>query len=92
MNLSTAERRMFLVALGERLEWPDSQSRAGNPVSSLGAAHLLRSDVDAFCAYLKEKGLRPEAPQDASWGERYFHMSDRRTCAFVCSSDSSGLR
>ena len=32
------------------------------------------SDVDRFWAYLIEKGFHPESPQDASWGERYFHM------------------
>ena len=33
-------------------------------------------DVDRFCAYLKEQGFHPDSPQDASWGERYFHLSD----------------
>jgi len=33
-------------------------------------------DVDAMWVYLKEKGFHPESPQDASWGERYFYMSD----------------
>jgi hypothetical protein len=23
-----------------------------------------------------EKGFYPDSPQDASWGERYFHMPD----------------
>jgi uncharacterized glyoxalase superfamily protein PhnB len=32
--------------------------------------------VDAFWIHLKEKGFDPEIPQDASWGERYFHMLD----------------
>jgi uncharacterized glyoxalase superfamily protein PhnB len=32
--------------------------------------------VDAFWKHLKEKGFDPEIPQDASWGERYFHMPD----------------
>jgi catechol 2,3-dioxygenase-like lactoylglutathione lyase family enzyme len=48
----------------------------GNPVAHWGRLIFYVSDVDAFCAYLKEKELRPGAPQDASWGERYFHMSD----------------
>jgi len=48
----------------------------GNPVVHWGRLIFYVPDVDAFRAYLKEKGLRPEAPQDASWGERYFHMSD----------------
>ena len=34
------------------------------------------SDVDSFWAYLMEKGFHPDSPQDASWGERYFHMPD----------------
>jgi catechol 2,3-dioxygenase-like lactoylglutathione lyase family enzyme len=48
----------------------------GSPVAHWGRLIFHVSDVDAFCTFLKEKGLRPEAPQDASWGERYFHMSD----------------
>jgi uncharacterized glyoxalase superfamily protein PhnB len=23
-----------------------------------------------------EKGFHPDSPQDASWGERYFHLAD----------------
>jgi uncharacterized glyoxalase superfamily protein PhnB len=34
------------------------------------------SDVDGFWAYLMEKGFHPDSPQDASWGERYFHLPD----------------
>jgi uncharacterized glyoxalase superfamily protein PhnB len=34
------------------------------------------SDIEAFCAYLKEKGFESKRPADASWGERYFHMND----------------
>ena len=34
------------------------------------------SDVDGFWAYLMKKGFHPDSPQDASWGERYFHMPD----------------
>jgi len=34
------------------------------------------ADVDAFWAHLKEKGFQPDTPQNASWGERYFHMHD----------------
>ncbi len=41
----------------------------GNPVAHWGRLIFYISDVDAFYAYLKEKGLRPEAPQDAFWGE-----------------------
>jgi uncharacterized glyoxalase superfamily protein PhnB len=34
------------------------------------------ADIDAFWSHLKEKGLRLEKPQEASWGECYFHVSD----------------
>ena len=34
------------------------------------------TDVDAFWTHLKEQGFRPEIPQDAPWGERFFHMPD----------------
>ena len=33
-------------------------------------------DVDEFWTYLKSQGFSPPQPQDASWGERYFHMHD----------------
>lgn len=46
------------------------------PTTQWGRLIFYVSDVDAFWLYLKEKGLRPEKPQDASWGERYFHVSD----------------
>ncbi|SRR6266849_7123290 len=47
-----------------------------NPATQWGRLIFYISDVDAFWSCLKEKGLRPEKPQDASWGERYFHVSD----------------
>ena len=34
------------------------------------------TDVDAFCTHLRQKGFDPEVPQNAPWGERYFHMRD----------------
>ena len=34
------------------------------------------SDVDRFWAYLIKKGFHPDSPQDALWGERYFHLPD----------------
>ena len=47
-----------------------------DPVTSWGRLIFHVPDVDGFWAYLMEKGLRPEAPRNASWGERYFHLSD----------------
>ena len=35
------------------------------------------SDVDAVYERATERGLRPQfAPRDATWGERYFHITD----------------
>jgi catechol 2,3-dioxygenase-like lactoylglutathione lyase family enzyme len=32
--------------------------------------------VDALHRHFVERGLRPTAPRDAEWGERYFEISD----------------
>jgi catechol 2,3-dioxygenase-like lactoylglutathione lyase family enzyme len=48
----------------------------GRPVTGWGRMIFYVSDVDGFWAYLQGKGFHPESPQDASWGERYFHMPD----------------
>ena len=48
----------------------------GRSVPGWGRLIFYVSDVDAIWAYLKEKGFHPKSPQDASWGERYFHMPD----------------
>jgi catechol 2,3-dioxygenase-like lactoylglutathione lyase family enzyme len=48
----------------------------GTSVSRWGRLIFHVTDVDAFWIHLKEKGFDPEIPQDASWGERYFHMLD----------------
>jgi uncharacterized glyoxalase superfamily protein PhnB len=35
------------------------------------------SDVDEFCRRAVEQGLAPTTtPEDAPWGERYFHITD----------------
>jgi len=48
----------------------------GNPATEWGRVIFYVVDVDAFWAYLKERGFDPERPRDGSWGERYFHMPD----------------
>jgi catechol 2,3-dioxygenase-like lactoylglutathione lyase family enzyme len=48
----------------------------GNASTQWGRLILHVSDVDRFWAHLTEKGFHPGRPQDASWGERYFHMRD----------------
>ena len=48
----------------------------GRSVPGWGRMIFYVADVDAFWEYLRGKGLQPESPRDASWGERYFHMPD----------------
>ncbi len=48
----------------------------GPPAVSWGRMVFYVADVDSIWAYLQEKGFHTESPQDASWGERYFHMLD----------------
>ena len=56
--------------------YPILNLELGEPVTRWGRLIFYVADVDAFCAYLRGKGFHPENPQDASWGERYFHMPD----------------
>ena len=48
----------------------------GKPVTSWGRLIFYVADVDALWNHLKDRGVDPEIPRDASWGERYFHMPD----------------
>ncbi len=41
-----------------------------------GRTILRVDDVDAQYGVLVEAGLSPDEPQDAAWGERYFHIDD----------------
>jgi len=44
--------------------------------SQWGRLILYCDDVDAVNNRLKEEGLDPPEPRDASWGERFFHLKD----------------
>ena len=48
----------------------------GQGVSGWGRIIFHVTDVDAFWTLLKGEGFDPEIPQDAPWGERYFHVLD----------------
>jgi len=48
----------------------------GHSVPDWGRMIFYVADVDAFWEHLRGKGLQPESPRDAYWGERYFHMPD----------------
>jgi catechol 2,3-dioxygenase-like lactoylglutathione lyase family enzyme len=48
----------------------------GKPVDGWGRLIFHVADVDALWRCFNELGFKPEKPQNASWGERYFHMLD----------------
>lgn len=48
----------------------------GSAVRNWGRIIFHVSNVDETWAYLTLEGYRPNRPQDATWGERYFHMLD----------------
>lgn len=57
-------------------EFPLINLQQGRPTVDWGRIIFHVSDVDTFYANLKQKGFEPDSPQDAPWGERYFHMHD----------------
>ena len=48
----------------------------GKPVDGWGRLIVHVADVDAIWRRLNKLGFEPEKPQNASWGERYFHLLD----------------
>ena len=48
----------------------------GETMTRWGRLVFHVADVDAFWKHLTELGFEPERPQNASWGERYFHAHD----------------
>jgi catechol 2,3-dioxygenase-like lactoylglutathione lyase family enzyme len=48
----------------------------GDTVTRCGRLVFHVTNVDALWTQLNESGFDPEIPQNASWGERYFHMPD----------------
>jgi catechol 2,3-dioxygenase-like lactoylglutathione lyase family enzyme len=48
----------------------------GEAVTRWGRLFFYVTDVDALWNHLKDRGVDPEIPRDASWGERYFRMPD----------------
>ena len=57
-------------------KFPLINLQLGHPMPDWGRIIFHVSDVDTFCAHLRQKGFAPDSPQDASWGERYSHMHD----------------
>jgi catechol 2,3-dioxygenase-like lactoylglutathione lyase family enzyme len=70
----TAAFTSFRVGPGS-LNLAQAADRAPAP----GGARIILyvDDVDAMYAHVVARGFTPEAaPRDATWGERYFHLSD----------------
>ena len=70
------EGEFFSSLRAKDAPYPILNLELGEPVTRWGRLIFYVADVDAFWAYLHGKGFHPESPQDASWGERYFHMPD----------------
>ena len=58
----------------------------GDTVTRWGRLIFHVTNVDALWSHLNERGFDPQIPQDASWGERYFHMldPDGHQLSFAC--------
>jgi catechol 2,3-dioxygenase-like lactoylglutathione lyase family enzyme len=70
------ESAYFTSLRAEDAKAPILNLEQGRSVTGWGRMIFYVADVDAFWAYLRGMGFHPESPQDASWGERYFHMPD----------------
>ena len=70
------EDAFFSSLRAKDAEHPILNLEQGHSVAGWGRMIFYVADVDAFWEYLRGKGLNPESPRDASWGERYFHMPD----------------
>lgn len=57
-------------------EFPILNLLEDRPVRDWGRMIFHVADVDSTWSYFKQKGFEPDRPQDAPWGERYFHMRD----------------
>jgi catechol 2,3-dioxygenase-like lactoylglutathione lyase family enzyme len=57
-------------------EFPILNLQQGPPVTDWGRIIFHVADVDAFWAYMRERGFKADHPQNAPWGERYFQVHD----------------
>ena len=48
----------------------------GESAARWGRLIFYVANVDGAWKHLTESGFKPERPQDAPWGERYFHLHD----------------
>jgi catechol 2,3-dioxygenase-like lactoylglutathione lyase family enzyme len=74
--LDGGEDAPFSSLRAKDAECPILNLEQGRSVPGWGRMIFYVADVDAFWERLRGKGLQPERPRDASWGERYFHMPD----------------
>jgi catechol 2,3-dioxygenase-like lactoylglutathione lyase family enzyme len=70
------EEAFFSSLLAQHGSAPILNLEQSHSVPGWGRMIFYVADVDVFWEYLRGKGLNPERPRDASWGERFFHMSD----------------
>jgi catechol 2,3-dioxygenase-like lactoylglutathione lyase family enzyme len=58
------------------VEYPVLNLEQASGTTDWGRMIFHVSDVDRSWSHLTDKGFEPDRPQDAGWGERYFHMRD----------------
>ena len=66
----------FCSLVSPGTEFPILNLQQGTPARDWGRIIFHVTDVDAFWKRLEEEGFKPDAPENAPWGERYFHVHD----------------
>ena len=77
MSYGGEEATFSSFRVGEGLRGPLNLILSPSQAISWWGRVIFRVEgVDRLCQELKEKGLEPEVPRDAEWGERYFQIKD----------------
>jgi catechol 2,3-dioxygenase-like lactoylglutathione lyase family enzyme len=66
----------FCSLVSPGTEFPILNLQQGAPAGDWGRIIFHVTDVDAFWQRLEEEGFKPDHPENAPWGERYFHVHD----------------
>lgn len=70
------ERSGFSSLRAKEMDSPILNLELGEAATRWGRLIFYVVDVDESWKHLTDRGLKPDRPRDAPWGERYFHMRD----------------
>src|SRR5215469_13427332 len=70
------ENAAFTSLCMRKADSPVLNLEHGPTITGWGRLIFHVAEVDSLWKHLRNLGFEPEQPQDASWGERYFHMHD----------------